>query len=247
MGEVFIMRRGGEVSSFPQYTYTGASQYLSDGAKNWRIKFLTSGTLTFTKIGNASIVDVFMVGGGGSGSGGGGGGSGAGGGGGYTKTLTRMILTENTPYSIVVGVGGASVASGTDGKAGGDTSAFSLTASGGKGGSYGSGKGGDGGSGGQGYGGTYKVASDGADGNAGGYGSGYGQRSHVGPNSETGTTREFGETNGELYSNGGASGYTGSTDQTLPRANYGDGGHGRASGTTSITGADGVVIIRNTR
>lgn len=248
MGEAFIVRRGGGgAGGLPQFTYTGQSQFLSDGGKNWRIKFLTSGTLTFTKISSGFIVDIFLVGGGGSGSGNGQAGAGAGGGGGYTKTFTQMILTQNTPYSIVVGAGGASVAPFADGKDGGNTSAFNITASGGKGGSYDSGSGGNGGSGGQGYGGTYNIASDGANGNnSGQYSGGYGQRSQPGPNGETGTTKEFGEAVGELYSNGGASGYTGATGQTLPRANYGDGGHGRPSGN-SIAGADGIVIIRNAR
>mgnify|MGYP003291967358 CR=1 FL=1 len=104
MSEAFIVRRGGGgAGGLPQFTYTGLSQIIEDGNKNWRIKFLTSGTLTFTKIRSASIVDVFLVGGGGSGSGSGEAGPGAGGGGGYTKPLTRIALAENTPYSIVVG------------------------------------------------------------------------------------------------------------------------------------------------
>lgn len=245
MGEVFITRRGGGGggSGFPQYTYTGVSQLIDDGDKSWRIKFITSGTLTFTKIGSASIVDVFLVGGGGGGSGSGQAGPGAGGGGGYTKTLTRISLAENTPYSIVVGAGGASVGGGTDGKDGGNTSAFSLTAAGGKKGNWDNEYGGNGGSGGAGYNTSFTISTDGNDSstNRGGKG----QRTTPGPDGEAGTTREFGEATGELYSNGGGSRYTGAAGQELPRPNHGDGGHGKDG--SSIAGADGIVIIRNAR
>ena len=37
---------GGAVSGLPEFTYTGVSQLFDDGTGNWRIKFLTSGTLT---------------------------------------------------------------------------------------------------------------------------------------------------------------------------------------------------------
>ena len=49
------------------FTWTGEAgtyQVLDDGDKNWRIKFLSSGT--FTPLKNMTI-DVFCVGGGGSG------------------------------------------------------------------------------------------------------------------------------------------------------------------------------------
>ena len=52
----------------PSYTYTGESQLIDDGDGNWRIKFITSGTLTFNDLGNGSSgVDIFLVGGGGGG------------------------------------------------------------------------------------------------------------------------------------------------------------------------------------
>ena len=55
-------------STRPQYTYTGSSTFIDDGNGNWRIKFLTSGTLTFTNLGTGvNGIDVFLVGGGGSG------------------------------------------------------------------------------------------------------------------------------------------------------------------------------------
>ena len=52
-------------TGMPEYTYTGNASLIDDGGGNWRIKFLTSGTLTFTKLGNAKGgLDVFLVGGG---------------------------------------------------------------------------------------------------------------------------------------------------------------------------------------
>lgn len=245
MADAFIVRRGGGGGSggFPQYTYTGQSQLIDDGNRNWRIKFLTSGTLTFTRLGSASAVDVFLVGGGGGGSGSGEGGPGAGGGGGYTKTATRLAAQIGSSYPIVIGTGGASVGTRTDGIDGGNTSAFGITASGGKKGNWDSEFGGNGGSGGAGYNTSFTISTDGNDSstNKGGKG----QRSTPGPDGETGTTREFGEATGELYSNGGGSRYTGAAGQELPRANHGDGGHGRTG--SSIAGADGIVIIRNAR
>lgn len=242
MADAFIVRRGGGGSGgggFPQYTYTGESELIDDGNKNWRIKFLTSGTLTFVKLNGAKNgIDVFMVGGGG----GGGSGSpylyssGFGGGGGYTTTK-NFYPAENVAYPIVVGAGGASVAAYTSGNDGGNTTAFDYTCSGGKKGVYdgnSSGRAGDGGSGG-----GHTAGTDGGDG-SGAY-SAKGQRSTPGPNGETGTTREFGESTGTLYSNGGKT----NGDAADKAANTGNGG----DGTTSKGGAggSGIVIIRNKR
>ena len=161
-------------SSKPTYTYTGSSQLIDDGDGNWRIKFITSGTLTFNDLGNGSSgVDIFLVGGGG------GGGStrtqtirgsfgkhsnswgtydgayinrndGGGGGGGYTKTMTNISMAASTSDNIVIGAGGAA---GSDddasGSAGGTTQISNITdasVSGGSGGAYEAG--GNGGSGG---------------------------------------------------------------------------------------------------
>lgn len=110
----------------PEYTYTGSHQLIDDGDGNWRIKFLTSGTLTLKK---AADVDIFCVGGGGAGgsatlrytyydsdsetnktdysqdwTGGGGGG------GGKTATLKAQSLAAGTAYSVVVGSGGTPTA-----------------------------------------------------------------------------------------------------------------------------------------
>ena len=54
-----------EAKWVPLYTYTGTSILIDDGNGNWRIKFLTSGTLRFAK--NPGQLDVFCVGGGGAG------------------------------------------------------------------------------------------------------------------------------------------------------------------------------------
>ncbi len=56
------------IGTSPNFTYTGNCAVIDDGNNNWRVKFLTSGTLTFHNLINASNgIDVFLVGGGGSG------------------------------------------------------------------------------------------------------------------------------------------------------------------------------------
>ena len=118
-------------TGMPEYTYTGNSTLIDDGGGNWRIKFLTSGALRFTKLGSAKGgVDVFCVGGGASG-----GGIGFGGGGGYTATVTKTVST-GVAYQIVIGAGGAGVAGNASAKGndGGTTSALGVYANGGQGG-----------------------------------------------------------------------------------------------------------------
>lgn len=205
------------------FTWTGDAgtyQVLQDVETNWRVKFLSSGTFTPLK---DMVIDAFLVGGGGGGSGGGAGG-------GYTNTMKSIVLAANTPYIIEIGAGGAAPEADnplTPGKAGGNTSAFSVTANGGAGGNYGYG-GGNGGSGG----GSYNTDSKkgyagGSDGSNGG-----------GPNGGTGqgtTTREFGESTGDLYASGGS---TVSGEAADGADNTGDGGgDGKAGGS-------GIVIIR---
>lgn len=89
MGEALLVRRGGTTySGLPEFTYTGTYSFIDDGSKNWRIRFLTSGTLVFQKIG--TNIDLFLVGGGGGGGPGWPGDpyhAGGGGGGGYTATI----------------------------------------------------------------------------------------------------------------------------------------------------------------
>ncbi len=224
----------------PSYTYTGTSRLEVDKNGNWKIKFLSSGTLTFTSLGDGTTaVDLFLVGGGGSGRY-------AGGGGGYTRTVKSLNIALNTSQQIVVGKGAAF--SFTETINGGSSSALGYTAAGG----YGVGqadKGGNGGSGGGGY--AYSdsnswAGSGGTNGKNGdasssGCSGGYGQISVPGPNGETGNTREFGESTGDLYSGGGggtaASGSAGLPGEVTTATNSGRGGGG-------IAGEDGIVIIR---
>lgn len=235
----------------PEFTYTGDYEIVDDSdnpisdfanwKNNWKIRFLTSGTLTFTKLnGWNGQLDVFLVGGGGAGGNGvwengyvqperRGGGAGAG----YTATQSSVSVAVNTPYVISIGAG--ATAPFTDpkenGSAGGDTSAFSFTAKGG--GAPKNGAGGNGGSGGGNS--DYEGATDGGGGTNAGTGQGT-------------TTREFGESAGKLYATGGSG-----VSKKNGQANTGDGGSGgkfaEISGTTASggSGGSGIVIVRNTR
>lgn len=250
MSEIFICRREAVIpeNPYPTFTYTGVSNMIDDGDGNWRIKLLTSGTLTFTEV--KDYIDVFLVGGGASGT------SskndyhyfpGSGGGGGYTITSKGMQVETNKPYDIVIGAGGIAppAAAGyqnSTGRSGGNTTAFSLTANGGQGGyakqnspdvSYG----GSGGSGGGVWGGA--GGTNGGNGKTGGGGGivGYGQGT---------TTREFGEPNGDLYAAGGSS----NNNSRTIYPNTGNGGNGPSTDLTCRQGGDGssgIVVIRNMR
>lgn len=116
----------------PAFSYTGAYRTQSDG-RYWYILLLTSGTLTFQYA--KSGVDVGCVGGGGSSAchlqtantaGG------SGGGGGYIATGTAAIAAGQG-YAVSIGEGGAVPAVWLAGSNGGATSAFGITAQGGKG------------------------------------------------------------------------------------------------------------------
>lgn len=255
-------------NTIPEFTYTGDYEIVNDSDEpitvsqgNWKIRFLTSGTLTFTNLNGAEGgIDVFLVGGGG------GGGStaydyGGGGGGGYTKTARGITIQENTPYEIVVGSGGAAYANG------GNSSAFGSTANGGKCGGTDH-NGGNGGSGGGGYSGDYGIGgaggSDGSD--------GADVSISTGGNGQGTTTREFGESTGKLYSGGGGGGGQGNDSHTQNQrakggdigggygalaaykatsgaTNTGSGGGGRnqTAGNAAGAGGSGIVIIRNAR
>ena len=136
------------------------------------------------------------------------------------------VLAAGTSYSIEIGSGGTIGESVGNGTAGGNTSAFSATANGGSGGGgVLSPSGGNGGSGG-----GAKDANGGIDGangsSAGDYSGGTGQGT---------TTREFGESTGDLYASGGSgvsSGAAAGADNT------GDGGD------RSKAGGSGIVVIR---
>ena len=239
------------------YTYTGDSEFISDGGDNWRIKFLTSGTLTFSSLGTASSgIDLFLVGGGS-----------AEGGGGYTATHKGLSIAKGTSYSIVVGSGGTSSSVN-----GGTSSGFGKSVNGGQGKDGGSGAGGSG------------YVNDGATGGSNGGNGGLGGDNWTGGTGQGTTTREFGESSGALYAGGGGGGLGSGCKACLPDSNgkmtvdktsvggaggdstagNGEGYKGAASctngktntgggaglgkrGTAQCTGGSGVVIIRNKR
>lgn len=252
-------------NTIPEFTYTGDYEIVNDSDEpitvsqdNWKIRFLTSGTLTFTNLNGAEGgIDVFLVGGGASGGGRGGGG------GGYTKTQKSVSVNAGIEYPIIVGAGG--LAPTTSNKvppnAGGATSAFGLTANGGDtstNGDYPS-SGGSGGGSGKVGGAGYSGGSDGSSGGGDLGGSGQGT-----------TTREFEEANGTLYAGGGGGGAVttneissggaggggdggGAGANPRPKnggANTGGGGGGIGnlfSAATYASGGSGIVIIRNAR
>ena len=260
MGDGIMLHR--VMSAAPRFTFVPTNPnaapgftYINDGHGNWRIKFLTSGTLTFQSTLSHGI-DVFLVGGGALG------GSAArapstsayGGGSGYTTTdkTGNIKPVRGTAYSITVG------AAGISGHANGyDSTAFGKTAGGGKAGSagyhsdpyteeynYAWADGGNGGSGGGADAISPTGGSDGYNGSAPGshMTAGKGQRNKAGPNGETGTTREFGESSGELYAQGGG--------KTTPyKANSGNGGcvYWTYPTTVTIAASSGIVVIRNHR
>ena len=227
-------------STIPEFTYTGDFEIVNDNDEqiavsqdNWKIRFLTSGTLVFTALNGAENgIDVFCVGGGANG----GTSYGGGGGGGYTTTGKAISVQAGYDYPITIGVSG------------GETSGFGVAAAGGISGS-GTG-GGNGGSGG----GT-RFANGGADGSDGAkYGSyvaGVGQGTN---------TREFGEETGRLYAGGGGGGSNTSASAGSGGDGGGNGGKaaigsdglpntggGGGGGSDGGLGGSGIVVIRNTR
>ena len=230
------------LSTIPEFTYTGDYEIVNDSDEpitvsqdNWKIRFLTSGMLTFTNLNGAENgIDVFLVGGGGNGETIRGA---RGGGGGYTKTVKGVSIAIATPYTITIGA-----SSGT-------SSAFGASANGASGVNGGSGGGGGGSSSGT----SGDGGSNGGNGTAGNVsqgGTGQGR-----------TTREFGESTGKLYSGGGggsAAGAGAAGDSTAGAgAAYGGaakngvantgGGGGAAYGGTAGHGGSGIVIIRKAR
>ena len=252
-------------NTIPDFTYTGDFEIVSDDDQpitvsqgNWKIRFLTSGTLIFTNLNGAENgIDVFLVGGGG-------GGSRAAGGGGYTKTLKAVNVSAGTAYSIVVGAGGiAGVGNSKAGSSGGTSSAFGVSANGGKAnGTASSYIGANGGSGGG------AGSSNGAGGQGGSDGSDGFHRDGTHRDSGTGqgtTTREFGESGGKLYAGGGGGCSTSSFEggeggeggggaggrpsggATSGGTNTGGGGGGAANNKAGGSGGSGIAVIRNAR
>lgn len=232
MAKGMILRRGGAAGGLPNFTYSGTYLLIDDGNKNWRIKFLTSGTLTFMDI-KQSVIQLFLVGGGAGGSysawpahTGGGGGAG------YTKTVGGLSVSKSVSYEIVVGAGGAKATSG------GTTSAFGHSANGGTVSDATSVNGGNGGSGG----GSGDTSSGRPGGTNGGNGTGY--DSYTGGTGQGTTTREFSEAAGTLYATGGHGGPW--SENAMP--NTGNGGDGsQPNSSSAASGGSGIVIIRNQR
>lgn len=222
-------------NTIPEFTYTGDFEIVNDSDEiitvsqgNWKIRFLTSGTLTFTNLNGAENgIDVFLVGGGAKGLNGTAPSNeyyGSGGGGGYTSTKRGISVQANISYTITVGAES------------GNTSAFNTTAKGASGIN-----GGSGGAGGfwNGLGGVIYGGQDGANGNRHS-----GIESLSGGTGQGTTTREFGESSGRLYSTGGAANrFANATENT---GNGGDGGRAGVS-SPGYAGGSGIVIIRNAR
>ena len=68
MGACFLYGKTGGYTGYtlPEFTYTGQYEKFQVDKKNWKIRFLTSGTLVFPK--RVPAIDVFLVGGGGGGA-----------------------------------------------------------------------------------------------------------------------------------------------------------------------------------
>lgn len=230
MAKGMILRRGGTSGGLPEFTYTGDHTMIEESNKNWRIRFLGSGT--FTPKENITI-DVCVVGGGGGGSRNPDAPS-RGGCGGFTQNQMSIVLFADEPYPVVVGAGGignTSTGGGLGGK-GGASSAFGVQALGGDGGErYNPWYGGSGGASTNGSPGVDGANGTGADPNGIGQGT---------------TTREFGEPTGFRYSDGG--GLTASGTYAPLYVNTGHGGWARTSaGLSGQNGASGIVVIRNKR
>ena len=255
MGIVHNMMGGGSSggSGFPEFTYTGAYTLIDDGDGNWRIKFTTSGTLNFSKLGKGNgSIDIFCVGGGASGQCGAGTlNPGGGGGGGYTHTTFSQIAKE-TDYLITVGDGGASNSSRYAYSAGGKSSFANLLEANGSADS----------NGGSGAGGGYSNngAANGADASSGGTGQGY-TTGEFEDSSDTamryssgGGGGDFGWKMGEAgkagigsAAAGGRGGYN-SGYNAAPNTGCGGGGGGVNEGASaSGAGGSGIVVIRNHR
>lgn len=254
IGGIAEVKKYAPPATIPKFSYTGSYEVVQDDDKiisesdyetytgNWKIRFLTSGTLSFASLNSASNgIDIFLVGGGG------GGGNGAyapggGGGGGYTKTVGNVQVSLDFSYDIIVGNGGNSQATG------GNSSAFDISVNGGKNG-VGAWDGAHGGSGGSGGGASiYSGDSRGYDGSNGGS-----RSTHNGGIGQGFSTREFYEidknTSATLYSTGGngVGGWGGRLGANT--GNGGDGGTGASGGggNAGNGGDSGIVIIRNAR
>lgn len=245
---------GGRVGTkIPAFTFTGEFFAEQEDKVNWKIKFLTSGTLNISKLNGAnSGVDIFVCGGGGGGGRRTAAAGGGGGGGGYAVTQKGLTLQSGIDYEIEIGAGGPGAPNGETGTNGGASSFGNFIANGGfAGGAAGGGNGGSGG-GGDDYGNGGTNGSDGTN-NYRGYGSGN-------------NMHEFEDDTLPIYGGGGGS-FTGGrpTERGLPgdetagggavdngsngfngKTNRGGGGGGAYNGHGG-SGGSGIVIMRNHR
>lgn len=244
---------------YPKYTYTGEHALVKDENDHWRIKFLSSGV--FENTGDTDLeVDIFLVGGGAGSNGN----YGSGGGGGYTATHKKIKISKGQRIEVVIGAGGTPGSSSIGGITKFDT--YSVNGGSNKNG----GSGGDGAA-------STNAGGDGAIGGNGGEDGTNGTAGNTfqigikeqGGNGQGSTTREFGEPGAELYASGGGgrasyssnngsgNGGTGgggspkiatdgSSSSTIRGGNAG-GGYGGGGGGGGGTGAQGIVIIRDTR
>lgn len=251
---------------WPKYDYTGNHTLLKDNAEQglWRIKFLSSGVLTW--LNEDTQIDVFLVGGGAPGSYKASystGGDFMGGAGGYTKTVKNQNIEKSQRINVKIGAGGVQPNNTNTVVSGGTSSFDQLSVSGAT--LYNGGSGGGAGSW------DYSTAGNGgSDGSNGGNGNYRGTTVRGGSGQGT-TTREFGEPGGDLYSGGGGGGNndgrggrggsgspklatngttvsSGSYSGGSAGGGYGGGGGGSADPQSPQgRGAQGIVIIRNAR
>ena len=224
----------------PIFTYTGSYQLVkdddtviasgtntkvsipssySDYTGNWKIRFLTDGTLTFHELrGAANGIDVFLVGGGGNGgstyssqAGRNGYAAGGGGGGGGYRTTKKGVSVSATSYSIDVGAARAK------------STAFGQTANPGNDGS----------------GGYANLASceGGPSGGTGGASGGAGIVNLCAPSNRHGSAggKEFGESQYSKYYGGGGGGGHGHNGEV----SYSSGNKGAGVGTPGNGGTGG--------
>ena len=255
-------------SGVPVFTYTGRYEIVDDNnntltdlkTKNWKIRFLTSGELTFTKLKGATKgIDVFLVGGGGKGGNGGkygsSGGTGGGGGGGG-NAINDFFCPGISKYTITIGGSATNTtAFGFTAKCGNNGSNGSIGGTSGGAGGTGSGKGGTGGhryqsgvNGGKGGNGVYEFGEAGALQYGGGGGGGAGAWFY---SADDGYYSAYGTTGSGGSRGGGAGGFqTGSAGTANTGGGGGGGGwNGHVASNTHFGGAggSGIVVIRNTR
>ena len=217
----------------------GVISDYQEGNKIYRSHtFASSGYFDVTKLSSrySNSIDLMMVGGGGAGAGsvyglGGGGGGGAGG----LKYIQGVLVAES-PYSIVIGAGGARRTAPANGSDGGTTSAFGNSVGGGGGGGRGSepsaSVGNPGVNGGSGGGGGYRGYTNNANG-GGSPGNGGGTNNSVSP------TNGWGNDGGGVAApsaSGAGGGGAGGAGQSNTGSGGGAGGVGGVGLSYSING-----------